>query len=351
LFLGVGTAMNLSFAWTMAGSSNYARAVYVAISLGTAFLIAFMPGVIHENHRKGSRRGVAVATALFLAGLGYDSYTALMFSKQQLSASKTTASESSRLRSAAEATVKRATNSLKTYEAAPDATVAKSEAGALKAQIQVIDRVPGVVWKGVPCTRQRDAEVVRYCEQRGIVEAELQAANIRVAQAEAKARLQLELETAQRQLNSLPTTISDPRTELFAEGVAEWLPVVLLVLGAMSLLAVPPEGSKFDATGQPSDQQASEAPPASNAPQRRAKGQKGRAAVAARLTELAESPPKGIVIDRDGHIRGSQRILARSLGYGSNVGRFNRDLHEAVEAGDVQLDTSNGTAIRVKEPV
>jgi len=353
----VAGATNLGFAWTLAIEPQ-AKMVMLGLSVISTLGTALGPHFIRQNCRNRHWGGALAALICFSCCLAWDGGSAFGFTARLHTMTGDTIAEAARQRGDAEADVTRAAADFARYAEAPDLTVARTKVNEIEAAVDTIDKQPGVIYRGSPCARVRGDDIRELCARRARLTADSGRAKTVAAEAEAKSRAELKLATARRVLNSLPVAApGDPRAQVLGEWAVEWGPAVLLtLLATFSVLSVPSTTSK-SAPGRPAPAEATEPPAAAGSPpQRRRKGARGSSRareieMAQQVAAMAANPPAGVFVDRDGWARGAQRALAKATGYGTNVSRFNRELHEAAAAETVELDTrGNQTAIRVKAP-
>lgn len=339
LLVSAVAATNLQFAWTL-GDTTAARAIFVAYSVAATLGTALGPHFAADNWNAGRRLRAACALLCFAMSITYDVYSTKGFAARERTIASDTTGELKRRRAAADDDVKRLTADLAAYANAPDSDVAKSEADNLQSQLDEIDKQPGVSNNDAPCVRVSSDRLRELCAKRAKIAPAALTAKTAVARAAAKQRIEFELASAQRALTTLP--LPNPSDD---RSVREWLPVGLALAAALSVFAVPPKAA------EPAPERPCAPVPAEPGVPRRRRNQAGKAAVAAKIAELSSNPAKGLVVDRDGFLRGSQRNLARAAGYGSNVSGFNRDLRAAADEGELELETgAGGTAVRPKAP-
>jgi hypothetical protein len=353
----VAGATNLSFALTL-GAELPAKLIVLGLSLATAFGTATGPHFVHQHCRNRNWAGALAALAWFACCLAWDGWSAYGFTARQHTLARDAAADAGRRRQDAAADVQRAEAEFARYADAPAAEVAKTQLDGLTAELDAVERTPGIAYKGVPCARPNDDELRELCARRAaLITARASAQNI-TARSEAKDRAEYNLATARRALNHMPVAEPvDPRARILGDWAVEWLPVVLLTIGAaLSFFAVPPSPAEGRTAPAPAEGPPVPDPalaPVSGQRRPRRKGVAGSARVefAQRIAALLIQPRGGLFVDTEGWMRGSQRRLAAAAGYSTNTTRFNRDLHEAAAAGLVEVDTTgNGTGIRLKQP-
>lgn len=346
IFVGAVASTNVRYALTL-GDDWSACAIFVAYSVAATLGTALGPHYAADNWNSCRRLACMAALVWFAGSLTYDVYSTKGFAAREHLVAEGTTTEAKRKHDTAQAEVDRLKKDLTSYASAGDATVAKTEADSLQAQLNEIDQQPGVIYNDAPCVRSSSDRLRELCSKRAGIAAALAKAHTATATAAAKLRISRDLAKAERLLDANPPPKpSDSR----AAAAVEWLPIGLALMAAVSVFAVPAAQTSAPAppalpsrSGQAADQPSAAAP-------RRRRNQAGKAAVAAAITQLSSNPVKGLVVDRNGFIRGSQRSFARAAGYGTNVAGFNRDLRAAADEGELELETgAGGTAVRPKQ--
>jgi hypothetical protein len=348
LLVGAEGAMNLMYAETL-GINEATTWVWRVVAVSATIFTAFGVGWVHINWK--ARAYGRTLASLFIVGLSvyYSGLAEYGFSKQTHVTAANGVSDAARKRADAEAAVARAAADLLPYADAGDTGVADSRVSTLEGKLEAIDATPGITWKGKPCGRVNTRWLEELCPRRVAAFADLETARTAAAKARAKTRLQLELKASQARLDNLPlATAGDARGDLASDQVLVWLPVIFLTGGsALGFFLVPTRPA--EAPPAPTSAVSSPAPR-----QRRRKGTAGHehAALAQRIADLTSAQlPAGIFRDADQWYEATQRQLAELLGYGRNVARLNRELHDAKAHGTVDLDTAGArTRIRLKQP-
>lgn len=344
IFVAAEGAVNVMFAESL-GTGPVSVWIWRAIAVGVTITTALGARWVYNNWKAGDYSRAAAAFVVWGCALSYDVLAEYGFSSRQHITTGSMATDSARKRREAEAAVASKRRDLEPYAHAGDPAVADSQVTALQSQIDEIDAKPGIKWKGQPCGRVRGDWLKEICDKRATIDTQLTEAQTAAAESRAKQRLQLELATAQQTLNNLPSVDpGDTRAQLVPEWVLVWLPVVLLTAGsAFGWFLVPPlpELPPAEPTGSST----------TPAPRRRKKAVTGsaRAELAQRLADLSsEDLPANVYFDGNSY-EATQKQLAELLGYGKNVARLNRELHEAAAGGKIDLEVSpRGTRVRLK---
>lgn len=381
LFLFVGGVMNFTFAGTL-GTDPLSIKCWQIISVAATILTATSFDVIQENYRAGEKGRCAAACCILALSVSYDGWAAYGFASQQHAETTHAVDEDKRNRKAADQKVTNAERDLAPYLSAGDVTVAQQAVALARQTLEEIDNLPGIKVNGIPCGNAPGRKIIiEQCPRRQEIAQQLRNLESDLSRADAKVRLTNELAKAMFERDRLPPPAPvDPRTELLGDWLVEVLPVALLMIGSLcGFYAIPPsdplrrperQKSWFWKRQKQAETAVSTVTPIST-PQSRislsepivrpsatTKGKRNRRGhtivaqrLAEKLSELESSPlPEGISSHPNGWIKGPQRKLASAVGM-SNVTLFHRLLHDAVEAGEVELDTSgNITAVRVKSP-
>lgn len=374
IFLTVGGLMNLTFAASL-GTDPFTVRCWQALSVGATIYTALGCTLVLRAYRAQEYARLLAALTIMLLSLAYDVAAAYGFARGQHSAIETQVSDAQRTRAQLETKVASATRDLEPYKDASDPEALRSEIRALESEIASIDRLPGVLIKGVPCGAAPNGQTsASHCPRRADLQRRLTETRTNLARGEAKLRLQLALSLAQRELSSSPRSTTDPRTDLFGKDLIDWLPVALITLGAMlGFVAVTPSKPSSPAPVSPVPEQPapehpspelplspvtdetdteppSEVVPALSTPPSLKRVRPGSGRLAERLSELTATDdlPEGIKRDAHGWLTGTQRNLAQATGY-RHASVFNRLLQDALATDEVELEKrANCTAVRIK---
>lgn len=357
MFVLVGGFMNFTFASTL-GTDALTTRCWQALSVGATLYTVVGVSLAVEQWREGDRPRAIAAGAVLALALAYDWSAAYGFSARQHSETSIVTAEKARAHSEAKDALQLAQANFEPYRDAPDVAVAQREDANTRADLDAIDRAPGVMDRLGPCREPRSAGAREMCARRPAAVEAAQRASTELARAQAKARLLAEIEKAQTKLAANPPTPSaDPRADLFGARLIELLPVALLMGGSLfGFFAAgrpqkrnePPGNPKLEmsSTGNPSPAAPSAQQSSPVQPRRRAKP--GADKLARKLREIqADATSYGLSTDGQGWIRGSQRAFAGAAGI-STQSTLNRAIHEAAAAGLIEVDTTGkDTAIRV----
>lgn len=351
MFVLVGGFMNFTFASTL-GTDALTTRCWQALSVGATLYTVVGVSLAVEQWRENDRPRAIAASAVLALALAYDWSAAYGFSARQHSETAIITAEKARAHRDAKEALQLAQTSFEPYRDAPDVEVAQREDANARADLDAIDRAPGVVDRLGPCREPRSAGAREMCARRPAAVEAAQRASTELARAQAKARLLAEIEKAQTKLTANPPTPpADPRADLFGARLIELLPVALLMGGSLfgffaagkpqKRSPAPDQKLEIRATDN-SEQTPNQAP----VPRKRAKP--GADKLARKLREIqADATSYGLVTDGQGWIRGSQRAFAGAAGLATQSS-LNRAIHDAAAAGLIEVDTTGkDTAIRV----
>ncbi len=316
LFAGVGGFMNWHYASTL-GSTDETRLCWQAVAIGSALWTALAPGLIAKAIRQREWMRGAAASLLLVPTLLYDVCAAYGFAAREHALIEAKVNTPQRKHAAAQQALERAKLDLQPYITAPELGEAQATLDAIK------DRLPA------PCAKARSDYHRALCEK-------LTRADKELAQAEAKQRLNNALQKAQYLVEATrpPPAAADQRAAILGEAVVQWLPVILLTLGAfLGVFAVPSATVRRPARKQEESLQPETVDIAGDP--------------LAALRAIAANPdqlPPGVIIDQRGRLCGTQRALAQAVGRPTTA--INRALKAAERVKAVKLDKSGrATAI------
>jgi hypothetical protein len=335
IFVVVGGAMNLKYAGTL-GTGEIEQWIFRAFAVGITLYSVLGWDMVLENARNRDY-AKSFAAAVLLAGcLVYDGASAYGFNVREQTLASTEGNRLTGNRKATEADIARKESEREPYNSAPALEVAQQRVDTLSAGLNP-----------ATCRAKRlSEETQRRCT-------DLEKARDDLARSQAKDRLNGEVEALRTKLNGLPEAPpDDARKEVLGEFLTRWLPVIVIMGGsALSFFVVPPRRTEADTSRsvQPESQ--------ATAPQKMAPAGRPEVSasadvstIVAKLILLTQRPDEisspRVTVDSLGWIRGPQRRLADELDIPTT--RLSRALTAGKRAGLLDVDTTNGTAVRVR---
>lgn len=335
-FAAIGGFMNYEYAATL-GSTYATQLAWQAVAICSALYTAMAPGFIASAYNSGQWARLLSAVAVLAPTLTYDALAAYGFATREYAVVAAAVEEPAKRYREALADLKRAENDLQPYLGAIELGAAQDKVASLKGQLQV------------GCAAAKTDYSRGLCEKYRTAEEDL-------ANAKAKARLLAAVESARVKAREAepPVAPADARAEVLGAAVVQWLPVVLLTLGAfLGFFAVP---SAAPAVGEPRlkriqpifEESEPIAQPSAELPATNGVFHTPLGDPIAALRAIAANPgalPYGVRMDRQGRLCGTQRGLARAVGKPTTA--VNRALKAAARSKCVDVDTAgNITAIR-----
>jgi hypothetical protein len=311
LFLALAGWGNVLFARTLSTDVALQR-FWIMVAIASTLWTVCGLSVVSSQWRAGNRTRSATAAALLGLALGYDALAAYGLSRAELDTARGTVAEQQRRIDAAEAPLRDAREALSGLR------------GALS-----VDQAQA---------RQRAART----------KADKAAAEVALADAREKVRLEALLPKLEATRNALQLPQPrDARADVLPAELVAWGPVVLVTLGALLglySLEAPIRVAPVSLVKAP--EHAAEPPISSPVANDDAPAAVPLSPEAAALVALAADPPAPLAADGAGWVRASQRALARMLG--TNPTRCSRAIRDAEAAGVLEVDTTDGTAIRAR---
>lgn len=318
---------NFIYAWDL-GADPALRALWVGIAVCSAGWTACGLSATCRQWEAGAYGRATGAAVLLLASLAFDALAGYDLSYREIKHKAEAERQDTGARTELNAEIARLASAL--ARPVPELAEAKASYESASAVVSLDDcravTMPNK-YKTETADRIRDA-----CER-------LTDARLLLAAATARPAIAQRLAAAQKQLKELgPVASGDARTRLLPAETIAWLPVVLVLLGAVL-------GPWVAESAAPAPAAKPVTPPAAEPTHKAAPD---CAAVVAALVKADASgqAPSNVERDSAGRLVASQRVLAAMAGVG--LSRLNRELQNAAAAGLIEVDTSGAkTAIRV----
>jgi hypothetical protein len=300
------------------------RAVAVA---STAYSAAGWSLLAAQLRRRDYARSIAVGLCLASA-LGYDVIASYGLSRAEQQRASIVSDKAAHTLAAATADVANTQRKLAAYA---DAGSTQEAEAAHKLASSRVTMLQCAEVTGTNALKTADATRIRAAC------AALEVASVAYARAVSRDRLEAYLIVQRERLaNAAPPALTDARVELLGSA-APWLPVLLLSIGATLGLYSTEHSTKVHPVVLPKPELTAPKLVVSDS----VPVQKAAVTHDDVLTKLGRIKPEA-----DGWIRASQRRLADLMGMSApQVGRALRD---KARDGAIELDTSKGTAIRIK---
>jgi hypothetical protein len=338
--VGVSGTMNVLFSETL-GTDDTTRIGWIVLGLAAAAIGALGLELVRQAWKRGSYAKAITAFLVWLPAVTYDTLIAYGFTNREQVATMQRQLDEARPRAKAEARVQTARTELQAYRDAPQLDVAQETVAVLETQ-----------------TPESRCRLAKLSDADRAACTTLADARLALARARTKQRLVTALEQAENERDAAPVpTPPDARFALLGQYSA-LLPVIVLQLGSLlglfaATLPRMPEPKPVPSAPNPPARPLLRAPPRPVQPHVAAPAlNPGRIHdpaptlnLVAALTRGERPCPEGVALDKDGWVRGPQRKLASAAGI--PLSRLNQELKDAARKGLIQLDTSEGTAVRL----